>query len=85
MQGDFPSFGEVDDTAKFESCQKGLEDVPEMAWVDISRHMGTSVGRIDEADGLWREPISSDLHMRSYFAAWRTIMEAGAARADAGR
>jgi phenylpropionate dioxygenase-like ring-hydroxylating dioxygenase large terminal subunit len=80
MQEDFPSFGEVDDTAQFESCQYGLAGVPELEWVDISRHMTTAVGRVDEADGLWREPISSDLHMRCYFAAWRRIMEQGAAR-----
>jgi phenylpropionate dioxygenase-like ring-hydroxylating dioxygenase large terminal subunit len=80
MQEDFPSFGEVDDTAQFESCQYGLAGVPELEWVDISRHMATGVGLVDETDGLWREPISSDLHMRCYFAAWRHIMEQGAAR-----
>ncbi len=77
LQEDFPSFGEVDDTAQFESCQHGLEDVPEMAWVDVRRHMGTGVGRLD-SDGLWREPISSDLHLRCYFDAWRRVMEAAA-------
>jgi hypothetical protein len=70
----------VDDTAQFESCQYGLAGVPELEWVDISRHMATGVGLVDETDGLWREPISSDLHMRCYFAAWRHIMEQGAAR-----
>jgi hypothetical protein len=74
MQEDFPSFGEVDDTAQFESCQRGLEDVPEIEWVDISRHSTTGVGRPD-TDGLWREPISSDLHLRCYYDAWRRIME----------
>jgi phenylpropionate dioxygenase-like ring-hydroxylating dioxygenase large terminal subunit len=78
MQEDFPSFGEVDDTAQFESCQRGLEDVPELEWVDISRHMSTGTGRVD-SDGLWREPISSDLHLRCYYDAWRRIMEAGEA------
>ncbi len=75
LQEDFPSFGEVDDTAQFESCQHGLEDVPEMEWVDIRRHMETGVGYPD-TDGLWREPISSDLHLRCYYAAWRQVMEA---------
>jgi len=78
MQEDFPSFGEVDDTAQFESCQRGLEDVPELEWVDIRRHMSTGAGRVD-TDGLWREPISSDLHLRCYYDAWRRIMEAGEA------
>ena len=79
LQEDFPSFGEVDDTAQFESCQHGLEDVPEVAWVDIRRHMDTGVGHPD-ADGYWREPISSDLHLRCYYGAWRHIMEQAAAR-----
>lgn len=74
MQEDFPSFGEVDDTAQFESCQSGMEDVPELEWIDISRHMNTGTGRIGPL-GYWAEPISSDLHMRCYYAAWRDIME----------
>ena len=74
LQEDFPSFGEVDDTAQFESCQHGLEDVPELEWVDIRRHMDTAVGYPD-TDGYWREPISSDLHLRCYYGAWRDIME----------
>lgn len=78
LQEDFPSFGEVDDTAQFESCQHGLEDVPEVEWVDVRRHMTTGVGYAD-ADGLWREPISSDLHLRCYYDAWRRVME-GATR-----
>ena len=79
LQEDFPSFGEVDDTAQFESCQHGLEDVPEVEWVDIRRHMDTGVGYPD-TDGHWREPISSDLHLRCYYDAWRRIMEEAAAR-----
>jgi phenylpropionate dioxygenase-like ring-hydroxylating dioxygenase large terminal subunit len=75
MQEDFPSFGEVDDTAHFEACQRGLETVPEMEWVNVGRHLKTGVGYAD-TDGLWREPISSDLHLRSYYAAWHRIMAA---------
>ncbi len=78
LQEDFPSFGEVDDTAQFESCQHGLEDVPEVEWVDIRRHMDTGVGHPD-TDGYWREPISSDLHLRCYYGAWRRIMEQASA------
>jgi phenylpropionate dioxygenase-like ring-hydroxylating dioxygenase large terminal subunit len=73
MQEDFPSFGEVDDMAQFESCQQGMESVPEMPWIDIRRHMNTGVGYLGE-DGIWTEPISSDQHMRCYFGAWREIM-----------
>jgi len=80
MQEDFPSFGEVDDTAQFEACQAGLDGVPEMEWVDVRRHLDSGVGRRGE-DGCWQEPISSDQHMRAYYGAWRRIMNASAARA----
>ncbi len=85
MQEDFPSFGEVDDTAQFEACQAGMEGVPEMPWIDIRRHMSTDAGHPGE-DGIWTEPISSDQHMRCYLDAWRRSMNAGAAReaANAG-
>ena len=75
MQEDFPSFGEVDDAAQFESCQHGMELVPELEWIDMRRHMTTGAGFTD-ADGHWREPVSSDLHQRTYFEAWRRIMGA---------
>jgi hypothetical protein len=81
MQEDFPSFGEVDDMAQFESCQQGMETVPEMPWIDIRRHMTTGVGHRGE-DGIWTEPISSDQHMRCYFGAWRQIMNRAAATQD---
>ncbi len=73
-QEDFPMFGEVDDNANFESCFEGMS-VTEMEWVDISRHMETEVERVDEK-GVITAPISSDLHMRSYFAEWKRLMGA---------
>jgi phenylpropionate dioxygenase-like ring-hydroxylating dioxygenase large terminal subunit len=73
MQEDFPSFGEVDDAAQFESCQQGMSRVPELEWIDMRRHMTTGAGYTDD-DGHWREPVSSDLHQRCYFEAWRRIM-----------
>ncbi len=83
MQEDFPSFGEVDDTAQFEACQTGMDSVPEMEWVDISRHIGTGAGKMAE-DGIWTEPVSSDQHMRAYYGAWRRIMNESAERAVNG-
>ncbi|MHA7777987.1 aromatic ring-hydroxylating oxygenase subunit alpha [Roseibium sp. M-1] len=77
MQEDFPSFGEVDDTAQWESCQEGMETVPELEWIDISRHMTTQAGAVD-ADGHYYEPVTSDLHMRVYYAEWKRIMERAA-------
>lgn len=75
MQEDFPSFGEVDDAAQFEACQQGMETVPEVEWIDMRRHMSTGAGWIGD-DGHWREPVSSDLHQRTYLQAWRRIMSA---------
>lgn len=83
MQEDFPSFGEVDDTAQFEACQVGMEGVPEMEWIDIRRHMTSGAGKMAD-DGIWTEPVSSDQHMRCYMAAWQRIMNEGAARAERG-
>jgi len=82
MQEDFPSFGEVDDTAQFEACQAGMETVPDMPWIDISRHLNTGVGH-PGTDGIWTEPISSDQHMRCYLDAWRRTMNAGFVREGA--
>jgi nitrite reductase/ring-hydroxylating ferredoxin subunit len=83
MQEDFPSFGEVDDAANFEACQLGLEEIPEMEWVNVSRHMDTQQSQLDQ-DGYWREPISTDLHARAYWSAWRKLMES-ARTEDPGR
>ena len=71
-QEDFPMFGEVDDNANFESCFAGMA-VPEMEWVDISRHLHTGVEKVDEA-GVVTAPVSSDLHMRSYYKEWKRLM-----------
>lgn len=73
MQEDFPSFGEVDDTAQFEACQAGMEGVPEMEWIDVRRHMDSGKGYRSD-DGTWTEPISSDQHIRAYYRAWHAIM-----------
>lgn len=73
-QEDFPMFGEVDDSANFEACQAGMA-VPEMEWVDISRHLETGRTWHDD-DGLVTQPVSSDLHMRSYYAEWKRLMKA---------
>lgn len=83
MQEDFPSFGEVDDTAQFEACQAGMEGVPEMEWIDIRRHLHTTAGHVAD-DGIWTEPVSSDQHMRCYLSAWQRIMNEGADRAERG-
>ena len=73
-QEDFPMFGEVDDNANFESCFEGMT-VTDMEWVDISRHLETGVEKVDKR-GVVSAPISSDLHMRAYYAEWKRLMNA---------
>ena len=71
-QEDFLAFGEVDDNANFESCFEGM-GVPEMEWVNIARHLDTGVEQVDER-GIVTAPISTDLHMRAYYAEWKRLM-----------
>jgi len=71
-QEDFAIFGEPDDNANFESCSAGMR-VPEMEWVDISRHLTTGVEKISET-GVVTAPVTSDLHMRAYYKEWRRLM-----------
>jgi hypothetical protein len=73
-QEDFPNFGEVDDCANFEACQQGLA-IPEIEWIDISRHLHTGVERTD-TQGVVTGPISDDLHFRSYYKEWKRLMSA---------
>ena len=73
-QEDFPNFGEVDDGANFEACQQGLA-IPELEWIDISRHLHTGRERID-AQGILTGPISDDLHFRAYYQEWKRLMSA---------
>ena len=71
-QEDFPIMGEVDDAANFESCQEGLETIPEIEWVDISRHM-SSIEDKGYTDIIDDKP-TSEIHSRSYFQIWKELM-----------
>ncbi|ATE61205.1 aromatic ring-hydroxylating oxygenase subunit alpha [Thauera sinica] len=74
-QEDFPILGEMDDAGNFEECQRGLENFPEDEWVDISRHHETGA---DAGDDLGRivGPVTSELHLRMYYAHWKRLMAA---------
>jgi hypothetical protein len=72
-QEDFTAFGEPDDTANFEACFKGMQE-REIEWIDISRHLNTNVDKTDEK-GVVTSVISSDIHMRAYFAEWKKLMQ----------
>tara|TARA_R100000501_G_C2615288_1_gene108997 strand:+ start:141 stop:1418 length:1278 start_codon:yes stop_codon:yes gene_type:complete len=71
-QEDFPIMGEVDDAANFESCQEGLESMPEIEWVDISRHMSDTEGA--GYDNVLTNKPTSEIHSRSYFDTWKRLM-----------
>ncbi len=74
-QEDFPIFGEMDDADNFEECQRGLSNTPEDEWVDISRHFETGKDVAGE-DGLITGPVTSEVHMRNYYAQWKRLMKA---------
>ena len=63
---------EVDDAANFESCQEGLESMPEIEWVDISRHMSDTEGA--GYDNVLTNKPTSEIHSRSYFDTWKRLM-----------
>lgn len=72
-QEDFPVVGEMDDAANFEECYQGLLRNPEEQWVDMSRHLETGK---DHAigEGVAAGPVTSDIHMRTYYAEWKRLM-----------
>lgn len=74
-QEDFPVMGEMDDAANFEECYRGLASSPEDEWVDISRHYETGKDVVDET-GQVKAPVTSEVHMRNYFAQWKRLMAA---------
>jgi phenylpropionate dioxygenase-like ring-hydroxylating dioxygenase large terminal subunit len=74
-QEDFPVMGEMDDAANFEECQRGLFNHPEDEWVDMSRHYETGKDVAAE-DGIIRGLVTTDLHMRNYYAQWKRLMQA---------
>lgn len=74
-QEDFPIMGEMDDAVNFEECQRGLFNSPEDEWVDMSRHYEAGKD-LDAEDGIVRGPVTSDVHMRNYYAQWKRLMQA---------
>ncbi len=74
-QEDFPIMGEMDDAGNFEECQRGLTSFPEDEWIDISRHHETGQDVADE-HGRIVGPVTSELHLRAYYAQWKRLMAA---------
>jgi len=74
-QEDFPVMGEMDDAVNFEECQRGLLNSPEDEWVDMSRHYETGQD-VAAQDGIVQGPVTTDIHMRTYYAQWKRLMRA---------
>jgi phenylpropionate dioxygenase-like ring-hydroxylating dioxygenase large terminal subunit len=74
-QEDFPILGEMDDADNFEECHRGLMNSPEDEWIDISRHFETGKD-VPGKGGLVTGPVTSEIHMRNYYAQWKNLMKA---------
>ena len=74
-QEDFPVMGEMDDAANFEECQRGLMNSPEDEWVDMGRHWETGKD-VPGPDGVVSGPVTTDIHMRNYYAQWKRLTQA---------
>jgi len=74
-QEDFTVMGEMDDAANFEECQRGLMNSPEDEWVDMSRHWESGKD-VPGPDGVASGPVTTDIHMRNYYAQWKRLMRA---------
>ncbi|MQA82984.1 MAG: Rieske 2Fe-2S domain-containing protein [Streptosporangiales bacterium] len=80
-QEDFPAFGEPDDQANFEECQRGLA-VPEVEWVLMNRGYGVEGRQKVSEDGVVTGPVTDELHMRGYFEEWVRLMSRAGAEDD---
>lgn len=74
-QEDFPSFGEPDDLANFEECQRGLR-IPELEWVLMNRGHGVPQRQDVEDNGVVTGPVTDELVMRGYLHHWAALMDA---------
>ncbi len=73
-QEDFPVMGEMDDATNFEECHRGIAIIPEDEWIDISRHVETGKD-VKNDEGIVVGPVTSELHMRAYYAQWKQLMK----------
>ncbi|OBC01919.1 (2Fe-2S)-binding protein [Mycobacterium sp. 852013-50091_SCH5140682] len=72
-QEDFLSFGEPDDLANFNECQRGLS-VPEVRWVMINRGFGVPDRQQHDERGVVTGPVTDELPARGYWNYWATLM-----------
>lgn len=74
-QEDFPAFGEPDDLANFEECQRGL-NIPEVEWVLMNRGYGVEGRQTTDDTGIVTGPVTDELVMRNYLQEWARLMDA---------
>jgi phenylpropionate dioxygenase-like ring-hydroxylating dioxygenase large terminal subunit len=73
-QEDFPSFGEPDDLANFQECQRGLS-IPEVEWVLMNRGHGIEGRQCIDDDGGVTAPATDETPMRGYLHHWKQLMQ----------
>lgn len=73
---DFPTLGNPDDVEIYERCQQGLECVPEIEWMDLSK--GIELEETFERDGneIRRGAVTFDTPIRGYLREWKRAMAA---------
>lgn len=76
-QEDFPSFGEPDDQANFEECQRGL-NIPEVEWVLCNRGLGIPGRQQTDDRGVVTGPVTDELPIRGFYDEWKRLMSVGA-------
>ena len=72
-QEDFPSFGEPDDLANFEECQRGLS-IPEVDWVLCNRGLGIPDRHHEDDRGVVTGPATDELVIRDFYREWKRLM-----------
>ncbi len=70
---DFNNVASRDDNEVFERIQRALQDVPEMAWLDFSKGLGTD-RETRHADGSISGNIADETGIRGSYQWWRTLM-----------
>ena len=72
-QEDFTAFGEPDDQANFEECQRGLS-IPEVDWVLCNRGLGIPDRHHEDDRGVVTGPVTDELVIRDFYREWKRLM-----------
>jgi phenylpropionate dioxygenase-like ring-hydroxylating dioxygenase large terminal subunit len=73
---DFPTLGNPDDVDIYERCQRGLTNVPEIEWMDVSKGIGTETSEMRNGVEVLRAPVTYETPIRGYLKEWKRAMAA---------